>query len=79
MSEHDPQLLAKLDALEAELPKRLEQSPDEADFWPWFTLVADDIVRSVEGDEAHYAQGRVDCMLKNAGLIPGEDEGEPCQ
>lgn len=51
----------------------------EADFWPAFNADADTISAKHSGNNLNYAKGRIDCMLKNAGLIPGEEEGEPCE
>lgn len=79
MTDHDPSIVAALDALEKQLPELMLANPDEGDFWPEFAGVADSILDAAHGEDHAYAQGRIDCMLKNAGLIPGEDEGEPCQ
>lgn len=78
MTDHDPLLVSALDSLETRLPSLLDERPDETDFWPAFNREADGIRDDLEGDDLTYAQGRIDCMLKNAGLIPGEDEGSPC-
>ena len=67
-----------LDRLEAALPSLLKEYPDEGKFWSAFTPDADAIVRVADPADVAHAKGRIDCMLKNAGLIPGEDEGEPC-
>jgi hypothetical protein len=67
-----------LDALEAALPQLVIDNPDEDMFWQSFSGQADDITENVSADDYAYASGRIDCMLKNAGKIPGEDEGQPC-
>lgn len=79
MTDHDPQLVAALETLETRLRKMLDGDLVEADFWPSFNADADAIRTKHSGDDLDYARGRIDCMLKNAGLIPGEDEGEPCE
>ena len=78
MTDHDPAIVAALDALEKQLPELLLANPDEADFWPKFSGTADSIVDSAPAGDSEYVRGRIDCMLKNQGVIPGEDEGEPC-
>jgi hypothetical protein len=61
----------KLQSLQAEYP-------DEADFWNAFAGESDAITEGAPPADQAYAQGRIDCVLKNAGLIPGEDEGASC-
>ena len=68
---HDPSIVAALDKLEAFLA--------DADFWSAFAGEADEIAEAATPDDSDYARGRIDCMLKNAGKIPGEDEGAPCR
>ena len=75
---HDPKTKAQLDVLEGKLPALVEQHPDEGDFWNAFAAESELIIQSVAPVEHDYARGRIDCMLKNAGMIPGEDEGAPC-
>ena len=68
-----------LDALERAVPDMLSSNPDEADFWAEFTGEADEISDRARPQDVTYVRGRLDCMLKNAGMIPGEEEGEPCK
>lgn len=79
MTEHDPKTVAALDKLADMLPKLIADYPDDSDFWSAFAGEADVITESATSDTSAYVQGRIDCMLKNAGLIPGEDEGAPCE
>jgi len=77
-SDHDPQIVHALDRLEADLPSILARHTeqgiiDEVRFWPDFAGVADDIVEHAD-DDAGYARGRIDAMLKAAGL-GGPDTG----
>ena len=76
---HDPSIVAALDKLEAFLADLIVQYPDDADFWSAFAGEADEIAEAATPDDSDYARGRIDCMLKNAGKIPGEDEGAPCR
>jgi hypothetical protein len=71
--------IAMLDALEKALPGMVKSDPDAPDFWPLFAGEADVIVDGAAPEDCDYVRGRIDCMLKNAGMIPGEDEGEPCR
>jgi hypothetical protein len=79
MSGHDPKTIAKLDAIEQKLPGLIAEYPDEADFWNAFAGESESITDDTPPADQAYAQGRIDCMLKNAGLIPGEEEGTPCK
>ena len=79
MTSPSPTVAAALDKLEADLPKMMKDHEDEGDFWSAFAAEADLITDNVSADDSAYAHGRIDCMLKNSGLIPGEDEGEPCK
>ncbi len=79
MTDHDPKRVAALDTLETRLQKMLDGDLLETDFWPALNADADAIRAKHCGDDLDYAQGRIDCMLKNVGMVPGEDEGEPCE
>ncbi|MEO7916458.1 MAG: hypothetical protein ABIR16_02345 [Dokdonella sp.] len=79
MTDHDPALVASLDRLDTHMQKMLDGEVVEAYFWPEFNAEAEAIRGKLRGDDLAYAKGRIDCMLKNAGMIPGEDEGEPCE
>lgn len=76
---HDPNVDAQLDALESKLDRLLKEYPNDADFWNAFAGETEAILKAATAQYADYAQGRIDCMLKNTGMIPGEDEGEPCK
>lgn len=83
MTEHDPATLSALEDLESWLPKLIEKHMISGDlqegaFFSEFAGIADVIVASAPAEQRGWADGRVQCMLKNAELIPGEDEGEPC-
>lgn len=75
---HDPKLKARLDVLEGKLEGLIAQNPDDAGFWVAFERESNPIFEIADEHETEYAQGRIDCMLKNAGRIPGEEEGVPC-
>lgn len=74
----NPKVKAQLDVLEGKLAGLIAQYPD-AGFWNAFASETESIIDHADAHDAAYAQGRIDCMLKNAGMIPGEDEGEPCK
>lgn len=76
---HNAKVIAQLDALERKLDVLLKEYPNDADFWKTFSGETEVILKAASPHDAEYAQGRIDCMLKNAGLIPGEDEGQPCR
>ncbi|HEY0230951.1 MAG TPA: hypothetical protein VGC55_06850 [Dokdonella sp.] len=44
-----------------------------------FASEADVIEDKAPPADYEFVRGRIDCMLKNLGLIPGEDEGAPCE
>ena len=79
MSEHDPKTVAALDQLEAKVAQLQLENPDEDAFRNAFAGEADVIEDNAPLQDAEYVRGRIDCMLKNAGAIPGEEEGEPCK
>ena len=76
---HDPKVKASLDVLEGKLDALIEEFPDDAGFWTAFEGESKPILASADEHDREYARGRIDCMLKNAGMIPGESEGEPCE
>lgn len=78
MPMHRADLVTQLEALELALPDILARCTDEADFWPEFAGIADEIVEAALPEDHDYVAGRIDSMLKNAGMIPGEDQGAPC-
>ncbi|HEY2396804.1 MAG TPA: hypothetical protein VGH81_12640 [Rudaea sp.] len=77
MSKTLTELDAMLDTLEKELPEMIKEHPDDADFWPAFAGAAD-VIEDNAGDHAAHVRGRINCMLGSAGLIPSENEGQPC-
>lgn len=78
MTTHDPKTIAALDALEALVPQLQADNPDDDDFRTAFSGEADVIEDNAPAADYEYVRGRIDCMLKNAGAIPGEEEGAPC-
>lgn len=79
MAEHDQTTVAALDALERRLPSIQLAHADEADFRRLVSSEADRIEAKAPDVDRLYVRGRIDCMLKNVGAIPGEEEGEPCE
>ncbi len=79
MHSQDPKVKASLDVLEGRLEQIIEQNPDDAAFWKAFSTDSEPILASTNERDAAYARGRLDCMLRNAGMIPGEEEGTPCE
>jgi hypothetical protein len=43
-----------------------------------FAAEAETLEHSKPAELASYVDGRIDCMLASAGLIPGDNEGEDC-
>lgn len=71
-----PETEAELRRLEAMIPKLVAELPAD-EVLEAFAAEAETLTEQA-GDEAPQIQGRIDCMLASAGLIPGENEGEPC-
>lgn len=69
------ELDAELDALEAGLPALLAETQPE-DQMEAFAGIADEIREQASIEDADHVWGRLQCMLRDAGLIPGDDE--PC-
>ena len=65
-----------LGALEVSLPAIIQRNPVDEDFWSAFAGDADVIERAASPEDSGYVRGSLDCMLKNQGMIPGENEGE---
>jgi hypothetical protein len=65
-----------LGALEASLPAIIQQNPVDEDFWSVFSGDADAIQHAASTQDSAHVRGSLDCMLKNQGMIPGENEGE---
>lgn len=68
----------RLDTLEAMLPELIQDNPDDGDFWAAFAGEADVIEDLAAPEDAAHVRGRLDCMLGSKGLIPSDNEGEPC-
>lgn len=73
-----PELEQRLNALEKQMPALLEANPDDADFWPAFAGIAEDIEESASAADSEFVRARIDCILGAAGLIPSDNEGEEC-
>jgi len=72
------EIISLLDALEARLPGLIEQYAQSNDS-PVLDFVAGEaemIELRVSVEDRPYVRYRVQCMLRNAELIPGDDE--PC-
>ena len=67
---------AALDTLEALLLVKCTDL-NEAHFWPWFAEETMSIEDKAPADQHDSIRGRLDGMLKNAGLVAGEKAGEP--
>ncbi len=74
-----PKTRAELDTalcvLEADLPAMLEQTRPE-DWLEAFAAEADPIRDAAGPADAEHVNSRLQCILRDAGLIPGDDE--PC-
>lgn len=57
------QLDADLDRLAAMLPPWLQHLRHEAQFWPQFEALAQDILRDAAHHDRHHVQQRLDAML----------------
>ena len=68
---------ADLDALQARIPALIaENEPDSV--LEAFAGEAEAIEEATGPEDREHVSGRIQCMLSSAGLIPGENEGEPC-
>lgn len=73
------ELDAMLAALEAEMPALIAKHAEEGDFdFCEFAGHADHIEDSAGPDDREYVHGKIQCLLGSAGLIPSDNEGEPC-
>ena len=70
-----PELDAALDALEQRLPGIIEKTRPE-DVMEAFAGEADPIREAAGPEDAEHVNDRLQCMLRDAGLIPGDEE--PC-
>lgn len=66
---------AELSRLENVIPRLVAELPAE-EVLEAFAGEAE--VLREDGSDPAYVSSRIDCMLSSAGLIPGENEGEPC-
>lgn len=71
------ELDAMLDALQAGIPAMLEEYPDIDEFTMAFAGEAD-VIEDAAGEHALHVGSRITCMLGSAGIIPSDNEGEPC-
>ena len=71
------QVAEALRQLEDELPRMIESDGEDGDFWSAFAGEADGIVDRAP-EHAEFIQGRLNCMLGAAGLVPSDNEGEDC-
>jgi len=69
---------AELARLEKRLPELIARHPEGEDVLRAFSAEAESLTRNLPAEHEAYANGRLNCMLASAGLIPGETEGEPC-
>ena len=65
-----------LGALKASLPAIIQRNPVDEDFWSIFAGDAGAIERAASPEDSGHVRGCLDCMLKDEGMIPGENEGE---
>ena len=66
----------RLDALSAELPKLIADHPDDADFWPAYAALADEIKRDAGalGDDTwHWAFDAMQASLYEHGKISADE------
>ena len=69
------ELDAQLESLKAALPALLESVSEDCQL-DAFASLADDISGQAGSADAEHVWSRVQCILRDAGLIPGDDE--PC-
>jgi hypothetical protein len=70
-----PELDAALDQLQADLPAMIEQN-DEASIMDAFANAMEAIESATAPADTEHLFSRTQCMLRDAGLIPADDE--PC-
>jgi hypothetical protein len=71
------ELDAELEALEVRLGTLVAEL-DESDVFDAFAGEAEAIEEAAGPEDAEHVRARLDCMLASQGLIPGDNEGEPC-
>lgn len=74
---------AELDAMLVELEHQMPEliakyPPDGATFLDAFAGIADQIADSAGPEDSEHVRSRIDCILGSFGLIPSDNEGEPC-
>lgn len=68
---------ATLDQLAGELPRA--GTPQDASFdYDAFQQKLEEIVQMAAPQDQAHVRERVECLLGSAGLIPSDNEGEPC-
>jgi hypothetical protein len=75
MSKSKAELIVALDELESRLPVLIAES-EPSNLMDAFAGEAEVIDDAVADEDRAYFNNRVQCMLRDAGLIPGDDE--PC-
>jgi hypothetical protein len=78
MSLSRSELTLKLKALEDAMPALLAAHPEDADFWPAFAGEAEAIEEAAAPEDFEFVRTQIDCVLGSHGLIPSDNEGEPC-
>ena len=80
MDRHDTRtgIDAELQALAGRLQEIISEHRSH-DVLPGFPLEAKLLTERVVEEDAAYVYHRISCMLSEAGIIPGQDEGEQCQ
>jgi hypothetical protein len=73
-----PDLDRMLGSLEALLPTMVRDHPDDGEFWSTFTEESQHIEDLAAPADPEHVRSRINCMLGSNGLIPSDNEGEPC-
>ena len=63
------ELDAAFDSLAEQLPSMIAENPDEADFWPAFAGVADEIIDNAGAPDCEYVSNRIETMLVAVGFL----------
>lgn len=66
----------ELDSLAALMSRCIDEDPDNPHLIDEFAGVADEITAAAGEDDREHVWTRLQCILRDAGLIPGDDE--PC-
>lgn len=79
MNKSRVELDTMLQELEGAMPTLIARMAEEGDFdFNEFAGHADLIEDSAGPEDREYVKGRIQCLLGSAGVIPSENEGEPC-